>query len=114
MSFYCAAKPKKILPIFLNKPGPMVRYIMPFTVPGGRLNAAMKIIENYFDELDSSGPGGMRSQCYSTSDNDSHFVHIEGFKKESVANKHFSSKIFREYLQKLSGICETSVSFSRL
>jgi hypothetical protein len=92
----------------------MVRYIMPFTVPSARLNAALDIIGNYFDELDRGGPGGMRSQCYSTSENDCQFVHIEGFKKEAVANKHFVSKLFREYIRQLSAVCETPVTFSRL
>jgi len=92
----------------------MIRYIMPFTVPQNRLSAAEKIIENYFNELGSGGPGGMRSQCYTAGDSDCQFVHIEGFKKESVANKHFVSRIFREYIHQLSALCETQVSFSRL
>jgi quinol monooxygenase YgiN len=92
----------------------MIRYFMTFNVPQSRLQAALKIIENYFDELDGGGPGGMRSQCYTAGDKDYQFVHIEGFKKESVANKHFASRIFREYIHQLSAVCETPPSFSRL
>lgn len=92
----------------------MIRYIMSFSVPRGRENAAVKVIENYFDALQKHGPAGMRSQCYADNEDACRFVHIKGFKKESVANQHFRSPVFREYIEQLAGLCETAPSFSRL
>lgn len=46
----------------------------------------------------SMAPVGMRSQCYADYDNASNFVHIKSFKRESVANHHFKSGTFREYV----------------
>ena len=74
----------------------MVRYIMSFSVPEGREHTAQKVIDGYFNELQKHGPGGMRSQCYADHDKDCNFVHIKSFKKESVANHHFRSAVFRE------------------
>ena len=82
----------------------MVRYIMSFTVPREEIGTAQKIIDNYFETLSKQGPAGMRSQCYATDEDDCHFVHIKGFKKESVANQHFKSFPFKEYLRKISEI----------
>lgn len=92
----------------------MVRYFMSFAVPAGRDQAAEQIIEDYFDQLDHQGPGGMRSQCYATPDEEGRFVHIKSFKKESIAHQHFRSAIFREYIHKLAGICGQKPVFSRL
>lgn len=94
----------------------MVRYLMSFTVPEGRQQSAQKVIDHYFDALYKHGPGGMRSQCYASDDNDEgcNFVHIKSFKKESVANQHFRSGTFRDYVQQLGSLCGNIPSFSRL
>jgi quinol monooxygenase YgiN len=92
----------------------MVRYIMSFSVPEGREQTAQKVIDSYFNELQKQGPGGMRSQCYADYDKEGKFVHIKSFKKESVANHHFKSFVFREYLQQLASVCGQTPSFSRL
>jgi len=92
----------------------MVRYVMSFTVPQDRQQSAQKIIDHYFDELYKHGPGGMRSQCYADYNNACNFIHIKSFKKESVANHHFKSGTFREYVEQLSSLCGSQPSFSRL
>lgn len=92
----------------------MVRYYMSFAVPHERQRTALQIIRNYFDELVKNGPGGMRSQCYADHSNDGTFIHIKSFRKESVANQHFRSPLFRTYIEKLTGICGQKPEFSRL
>lgn len=92
----------------------MVRYIMSFSVPEGREQTAQKVIDSYFNALQKQGPGGMRSQCYADHDRDGNFVHIKSFKKESVANHHFKSFVFREYIQQLESLCGIRPAFSRL
>ena len=92
----------------------MVRYLMSFTVPEGTQDTAQKIIDDYFESLYKNGPGGMRSQCYASHDNDCCFVHLKSFKKESVAHQHFRSPGFREYIQQLAGLCGIRPEFSRL
>jgi hypothetical protein len=87
---------------------------MSFTVPDNQRHSTQKIIDLYFDALQKNGPGGMRSQCYETNDNEACFVHIKSFKKEAIANHHFKSAIFREYLQKLVSVCGKELGFSRL
>ena len=87
---------------------------MSFAVPAGRDQAAEQIIEDYFDQLDHQGPGGMRSQCYATPDEEGRFVHIKSFKKESVANQHFRSPGFKNYVSKLAVLCGHTPGFSRL
>ena len=87
---------------------------MSFTVEEGREDSALKVISRYFDALHQNGPGGMRSQCYADHDKDGCFVHIKSFKKESVANHHFKSAAFREYISQLAALCREMPSFSRL
>jgi quinol monooxygenase YgiN len=87
---------------------------MSFSVPEGREQTAQKIIDEYFNALQKHGPGGMRSQCYADYDKDGNFVHIKSFKKESVANHHFRSSVFRDYIQQLALLCGDTPSFSRL
>jgi quinol monooxygenase YgiN len=87
---------------------------MSFSVPDGRQQTAQRIIDQYFDELYKNGPGGMRSQCYSDNENDNTFIHLKSFKKEAVANQHFKSATFREYVQKLAELCGQRPGFSRL
>jgi quinol monooxygenase YgiN len=87
---------------------------MSFSVPEGRQETAQKVIDHYFDGLYKNGPGGMRSQCYADYNNECRFVHIKSFKKESVANQHFKSGTFREYIQQLASLCGDMPSFSRL
>lgn len=87
---------------------------MSFSVMEGRQHLARKIIEKYFDQLHRQGPGGMRSQCYSSNDDDRHFVHIKSFKREAAANHHFRTQPFKEYIEQLSSICEGLLSFSKL
>ena len=92
----------------------MVRYIMSFSVPQSRESTAQQIISNYFNSLQKHGPGGMRSQCYADYHQFGKFVHIKSFKKESIANRHFRSSEFQEYIQKLKSICDSELAFSRL
>lgn len=92
----------------------MVRYIMSFKAPGGSYQAVQQVISQYFNDLQRSGPGGMRSQCYACNEESGLFYHIKSFKKESVANQHFKSAIFRQYLFKLSAIAGGPLMFSRL
>jgi quinol monooxygenase YgiN len=92
----------------------MVRYIMSFSVPQGRQRSAQQVIDDYFEALYQHGPGGMRSQCYASNDDDCSFVHIKSFKRESVANQHFRSATFREYIQQLSSLCGNMPGFCRL
>jgi hypothetical protein len=88
---------------------------MSFTVPDGMQQQAQKIIDNYFSALQKNGPAGMRSQCYASDEDDSNFVHIKGFKRESIANQHFRSGIYKDYIQALQAICpERQLSFSKL
>lgn len=87
---------------------------MSFSVPPGRQQSAQKIIDNYFEGLYQNGPGGMRSQCYASNDDDCNFVHIKSFKRESVANQHFRSATFRDYIQQLASLCGNIPTFSRL
>lgn len=92
----------------------MVRYIMSFSVPEGQQRTAQKVIDHYFDALYKQGPGGMRSQCYANNDNNCNFIHIKSFKKESVANQHFRSSLFRTYVQQLGSLCGGEPEFCRL
>lgn len=92
----------------------MVRYIMSFKVPENSQQTVQQVVNQYFNELQRSGPGGMRSQCYASNDNQCNFVHIKSFKKESIANHHFRSAIFRQYLDKLTVIAGEPLSFSKL
>ena len=87
---------------------------MSFTVPGGRQEAAQKIIDDYFEALYLHGPGGMRSQCYASNNNECSFVHIKSFKRESIANQHFRSPTFLKYVQQLGSLCGSVPSFTRL
>ena len=92
----------------------MVRYSMSFAVPSGQQKIAQRMIDEYFDDLSRHGPGGMRSQCYATAEDDCRFVHIKSFKKESVANQHFRSPGFKTYLSRLALLCGQTPGFSRL
>jgi quinol monooxygenase YgiN len=92
----------------------MVRYILSFSVAKNSLHAVQRIIEKYFHALESEGPSGMRSQCYSTSEDECQFIHIKSFRKEPVAKKHFTSSCFRHYLEELKKICDSQPRFSRL
>lgn len=100
--------------LYNQKPHEMVRYIMSYSVPEGRLSLAQQIINSYFEMLYRQGPGGMRSQCYATDEDECRFVHIKSFKKESVAHHHFRSAAFREYIQKIAAISGSAPTFSRL
>jgi quinol monooxygenase YgiN len=97
-----------------HKPEPMVRYIISFTVAETRLHAVQKIIEKYFQALETEGPSGMRSQCYAASEDECSFIHIKSFRKEPAAKKHFNSACFRQYIEELKKICERQLTFSRL
>jgi len=87
---------------------------MSFSVPRDRQQDVEKAIHIYFNALHKQGPAGMRSQCYATDEKDCSYVHIKAFKKESVANQHFRSPIFQEYIRQLTSVCEHQPSFSRL
>lgn len=92
----------------------MVRYIMTFDVPEGRQQSARRIVGDYFAMLQQQGPGGMRSQCYTSDEDDCSFIHIKSFRKESVANQHFRSSGFRDYIRMLGEICGRTPAFARL
>ncbi len=92
----------------------MVRYVMSFSVPPGSQQSAQKVIDHYFDALYKHGPGGMRSQCYADYNDACSFIHIKSFKKESIANHHFKSIAFREYMQQLESLCGSIPYFLRL
>ncbi len=92
----------------------MVRYLMSFSVPPGQQEKALDIIDDYFKGLQQNGPGGMRSQCYATNEDECHFIHIKSFRKESVAHHHFRSAIFRDYTGQLAAICGGIPAFTRL
>ena len=92
----------------------MQRYIMSFSVPKEQQLAVEKLIHIYFNALHKQGPAGMRSQCYATDEKDCSYVHIKAFKKESVANQHFRSAIFQEYIRQLTTVCDQRPAFSRL
>lgn len=92
----------------------MVRYVMSFNVPEDRQQTAQKVIDHYFEALHKHGPGGMRSQCYSEYNNACNFIHIKSFKRESVANHHFKSATFREYVQQLALVTGIIPFFLRL
>ncbi|MBK7679765.1 MAG: hypothetical protein IPP02_06790 [Chitinophagaceae bacterium] len=92
----------------------MVRYVMSFSVPPGRQQSAQKVIDHYFNALYKHGPGGMRSQCYADFHNACNFVHIKSFKRESIANHHFKSGTFREYIQQLESLCGSIPFFLKL
>jgi hypothetical protein len=87
---------------------------MTFTIPATQVAKAASIIRIYFSALEKQGPGGMRSQCYAADTYQKNFVHIKSFKKESVANQHFRSLIFKEYISGLASICGEVPQFSRL
>lgn len=87
---------------------------MSFAVPANQQSQVQRIIDDYFDDLSRNGPGGMRSQCYATAEDESRFVHIKSFKKESVANQHFRSPCFKTYVSKLAVLCGHTPGFSRL
>ena len=92
----------------------MVRYVMTFNLQEDRQQSVQKVIDHYFEALHKHGPGGMRSQCYNEYNNVCHFVHIKSFKRESIANHHFKSGTFREYVQQLASITGTIPFFLRL
>ena len=92
----------------------MVRYFMTFSVERDQQQSVQKIIDHYFDALTRNGPGGMRSQCYADSHDECRFVHIKSFKRESVANQHFKSGTFRQYITELAAICGAVPGFSKL
>jgi hypothetical protein len=92
----------------------MVRYIMSFTVAAGMQEKAQQIIDEYFESLEKEGPGGMRSQCYASNNDDCSFVHIKSFRKESTANQHFRSAALKEYLEKISQLSGEKSMFMRL
>lgn len=92
----------------------MVRYLMQFTVQQHDQNAVQHIIEEYFSLLQKEGPAGMRSQCYADNQDECRFVHIKSFRKESVANRHFQSTIFKKYIEQLKSLCVQQPFFFRL
>jgi len=87
---------------------------MSFTVPDGQHQSAQKIIDQYFQSLHRQGPAGMRSQCYADNNDDCSFVHLKSFKRESIANHHFKSALFREYIARLESLCGDRPSFFKL
>ena len=87
---------------------------MSFSVAENSLHAVQKIIEKYFHALELEGPSGMRSQCYSTIEDECQFVHLKSFRKEPAAKKQFSSACFRHYLDELRKFCQGQLGFSKL
>jgi quinol monooxygenase YgiN len=92
----------------------MVRYILSFSVPEGKITDAQKIINRYFDELNKSGPGGMRSFCYCSEEESNSFVQINTYRKESVANKDLRSDYTYSFVTELKNICNQQLSFNKM
>jgi quinol monooxygenase YgiN len=92
----------------------MVRYIMSFIVPENKVSDAQKAINRYFDELNKSGPGGMRSFCYCDEEENHRFVQVNTYRKESVANKDLRSPYTMSFVSELKTICEAPVSFNKM
>jgi hypothetical protein len=92
----------------------MVRYVLSFTVPEEKLAAAQKIINQYFDELNICGPGGMRSFCYCSEQNSNSFVQINTYRKESVANKDLRTGYTVNFVKGLGSICNQQLSFNKM
>ena len=92
----------------------MVRYILSFKVPDDKQTDAQKIINRYFDELSKTGPGGMRSFCYRSEEEDGCFIHINTYRKESVANKDLRSPYTSSFVNDLKQICSGPVSFNKM
>jgi hypothetical protein len=87
---------------------------MSFSVPREQQDLVQQVINHYFDALSKHGPGGMRSQCYADFHDACRFFHIKSFRRESVANQHFKSGSFRQYINELAGICGITPAFSKL
>ena len=92
----------------------MVRYILSFIVPDDKITDAQKAISKYFDELSKTGPGGMRSFCYCNEDDSNHFVQINSYRKESVANKDLRSVYTTSLVNELKTICNQTLSFNKV
>lgn len=92
----------------------MVRYILSFIVPDEKVFDAQKIINRYFDELSKTGPGGMRSFCYCSEEESNHFVQINSYRKESVANKDLRSDYTTNFVNELKNICNQPLSFNKM
>ena len=92
----------------------MVRYILSFIVPDEKISDAQKIINRYFDELSKTGPGGMRSFCYCSEEDSNHFVQINSYRKESVANKDLRSDYTTNFVKELKSLCNQPLSFSKM
>ena len=92
----------------------MVRYILSFIVPDDKVIDAQKIIRKYFDELSKTGPGGMRSFCYCCEESDNKFIHINTYRKESVANKDLLTGYTTSFIDQLKSICHQPLSFNKV
>ena len=92
----------------------MVRYVLSFTVPEEKLPAAQKIINQYFDELNRSGPGGMRSFCYCSEKESNRFVQINTYRKESIANKDLRTGYTLSFMKELASICSQQLYFNKM
>jgi hypothetical protein len=92
----------------------MVRYILSFIVPDNKISEAQKAINKYFDELSKTGPGGMRSFCYCSEEDNNHFVQINSYRKESVANKDLRSHYTTNFVNELKAICNQVLSFNKV
>ena len=92
----------------------MVRYVLSFIVPEEKLPAAQKIINQYFDELNKYGPGGMRSFCYCSEQESNSFVQINSYRKESVANKDLRTGYTTSFMKELGSICSQKLSFNKM
>jgi quinol monooxygenase YgiN len=92
----------------------MVRYILSFSVPEQKITDVQKIINRYFDELNKSGPGGMRSFCYCSEEESNSFVQINTYRKESVANKDLRSDYTNSFVNELKSICNQQLSFNKM
>ena len=92
----------------------MVRYILSFIVPDDKVSEAQKSINKYFDELSKNGPGGMRSFCYCNEEDANHFIQINSYRKESVANKDLRSHYTTNFVNELKTICNQALSFNKV
>ncbi len=92
----------------------MVRYVLTFTVLEEKLSAAQKIINQYFDELNKSGPGGMRSFCYCSENDSNSFVQINTYRKEAVANKDMRTEYTLNFMKELGSVCKQPLYFNKM
>ncbi len=80
----------------------MVHHIITFEIKENETSKALKIINEYFTDLDKNGPAGMRSFCYRDTEDSERFILFNSFREPSKANKYKKSSQFSDCISKLS------------